>query len=115
MYDWLKDSTMEHIDRILHDSDDPSQLSAFLEEYRRLRRAEIGASIRRVRERSGWSQQQVADVLQHSRSHIHRVEQGLTELGMADLEMLAVRFNVPLTVLLGGDPDYWDFPGRWRR
>jgi ribosome-binding protein aMBF1 (putative translation factor) len=114
MDDWLPDSRTEYVDRILYDSAESSQVAAYLEEYRKLRRTEIGASIRRVRESSGWSQQQVADVLRHSRSHIHRVEQGLTELGVADLELLAVRFNVPLRVLLGGGPEYWDSPRRWR-
>lgn len=79
-----------------------------LEEYRSLRRAEIGANIRRARERAGWSQQQMADVLLYSRSHINRVEQGSTDLSVADLEMLSIRFAVSLRYLIEGDIDMWD-------
>lgn len=79
-----------------------------LEEYRSLRRAEIGANIRRARERAGWSQQQMADVLLYSRSHINRVEQGTADLSVADLEILSIRFTVSLRYLVEGDVDMWD-------
>ncbi len=90
------------------DTESPHQTD--LEEYRDLRRVEIGANVRRARERAGWSQQQVAEILRYSRSFVHRVEQGFTDLAVADLEVLSIRFGVPLRVLIGGDLDLWDKP-----
>lgn len=79
--------------------------SEAIQERRKIRRVELGARLRRVRELEGWTQEQVALVLGYSRSHIHRVEQGLTELGVADLEVLAERFGMSLSALINSPLD----------
>lgn len=71
-----------------------------LEMYRKQRMGEIATNLRHIRSRVGWTQEQVAEHLGFSRAHVNRVEQGKTEFGVAELEILAQAFNVPLSELI---------------
>lgn len=108
MSGWLENHTAYRPINRLKGADNEGPHQEDLQEYRDLRRIEVGANVRRARERAGWSQQQVADVLQYSRSFVHRVEQGFTDLAVADLELLSIRFDIPLRFLIKGDFDLWD-------
>jgi transcriptional regulator with XRE-family HTH domain len=74
---------------------------ANLENYRRQRRPEVGQRIRNARFQKGWTQERVASYLGCSRRRVNRVEQGITDFGVFELELLAQAFNVPITYFLG--------------
>ena len=71
------------------------------EAYLARRRSEIAQNIRQLRNNNGWSQERVAEYLDCSRRRVNRVEQGYIELGVAELELLAQAFEVPLSRILG--------------
>lgn len=60
----------------------------------------IGSNIKRIRERLGYTQEDVAAFLPVSRSLISLVESGERELNLDHLEKLANLFNVALIDLL---------------
>lgn len=70
------------------------------EKYLAQRRSEIAHNIRKLRQYNGWSQQQVADYLACSRRRVCRVESEHVEFAVAELELLAQAFRVPLAQLL---------------
>ena len=62
---------------------------------------EIGQRIREVRRRNNMSQAEVADYLGCSRIKVNRVENGLTDFSVVELELLAQHFNVTILHFLG--------------
>ena len=80
------------------------------EEYLAKRRSEIAQNLRLLRRYHGWSQKRVADYLDCSRCRVNRVEQGYIELGVAELELLAQAFDVPLTQILDAKASLIYFP-----
>lgn len=72
-----------------------------IEDYVRQRRPKIGLQIRKARVEKGWTQEQVALYLGCSRRRVNRVEQGITDFNVFELELLAQEFGVSITYLLG--------------
>ena len=72
-----------------------------LEVYARQRRPQIGQQVRIIRKQFNWTQEQVALYLGCSRRRVNRVEQGITDFTVFELELLAQKFQVPLADLLG--------------
>ncbi len=64
------------------------------------RRVEIGRRIREARSKQGWTQARVAQFLGCSRRRANRVEQGITEFSIFELELLAQALQVPITFFL---------------
>lgn len=64
------------------------------------RRAEIGHNIREVRRQAGLTQEKTAELLGCSRARVNRVEQGYTEFGIGELELLAKRCQIPFQNLI---------------
>lgn len=69
--------------------------------YLEKRRGEIGESIRAVRRKHKWSQEQVAEFLGCSRAKVNRVENGSAEFTVGELELLAEQFGVSIIQFLG--------------
>lgn len=65
------------------------------------RRPEIGRRIRAARMEKKWTQEGTAIYLGCSRRRMNRVEQGLTNFDIFELELLAQAFGVPITDFLG--------------
>lgn len=61
------------------------------------RRSEIGNRLREARVKAGLTQAETADLIDCSRVHINRAEQGTTDLTGIELELLAQAFDVPVT------------------
>jgi len=81
------------------------QESAMVDEtkqaYLKRRRHEIGQRIREIRRRNNMSQEEVADYLGCSRIKVNRVENGLTDFSVVELELLAQRLDVTILHFLG--------------
>lgn len=75
--------------------------SADLQAYTQQRRPTIGQRIRQARHEKGWTQEQTALYLGCSRRRVNRVERGMTDFTVFELELLAQKFEVPLIYLLG--------------
>jgi transcriptional regulator with XRE-family HTH domain len=75
--------------------------AADLQDYILQRRPEVGQRIRQARSKEGWTQERVALYLGCSRRRVNRVEQGITDFGVFELELLAQAFNVSITYFLG--------------
>ncbi len=60
------------------------------------RRTKIGRRVRESRERSNWTQQEVADFLHCARQRVSRVESGLTDFSPVELGLLAQEWKVTL-------------------
>jgi transcriptional regulator with XRE-family HTH domain len=73
---------------------------ADLPAYTLQRRPEIGQRIRAVRSSNNWTQEQTAIYLGCSRRRVNRVERGLTDFTIFELELLAQVFEVSLTDFL---------------
>ena len=69
--------------------------------YLQKRRRVIGQRIREIRRSSGMSQEDVANYLNCSRVKVHRVENGVTEFSVVELELLASQFDVTILHFLG--------------
>lgn len=74
---------------------------ANVEDYAQQRRPEIGQRIREVRSRQGWTQERTAQYLGCSRRRVNRVEQGITDFTLYELELLAREFGVSVSQFLG--------------
>lgn len=72
-----------------------------LQLYALQRRPTVGQQIRQIRTSSSWTQEQVAHFLGCSRRRVNRVEQGITDFGVFELELLAQAWHVSITDLLG--------------
>jgi transcriptional regulator with XRE-family HTH domain len=75
-----------------------------VEEYAVRRRPEIGQRIRAVRRQQKWTQGHTAEYLGCSRRRVNRVEAGITEFTVFELELLAKAFGVSLSYFL--EPHY---------
>jgi transcriptional regulator with XRE-family HTH domain len=64
------------------------------------RREQMAQRIRQARTQHGWTQDQTAHFLGCSRIKINRVERGRAELGVAELELLAQEFELPVSFFL---------------
>jgi transcriptional regulator with XRE-family HTH domain len=71
------------------------------EAYLQKRRREIGKQIKTIRRQSNLSQEEVAQYLGCSRIKVNRVENGVTEFSVGELELLAQLFNVTILHFLG--------------
>jgi transcriptional regulator with XRE-family HTH domain len=69
--------------------------------YTLQRRPEIGQRIRAVRTSKNWTQERMANYLGCSRRRVNRVERGLTDFTIFELELLAQVFEVSLADFLG--------------
>jgi len=67
-----------------------------LEEYAVHRRSQLGTAVRQARRARGWTQEQVATYLGCSRRRVNRVEQGITEFSLFELELLAQGLETPV-------------------
>lgn len=72
-----------------------------LESYVSRRRSQVGQQVRKARRNRGWTQERTALYLGCSRRRVNRVEQGVTEFTLFELELLAQAFGVPMTDFLG--------------
>lgn len=61
----------------------------------------FGTNLKRAREKKGYTQQYVADVLNTSRSNITKYESGALEPNIETLGLLAELYNVTTDWLLG--------------
>ena len=68
--------------------------------YTQRRRREIGQRIKQVRTQKGFLQEQAAELLGCTRVTFTRVELGLSELTVSELEYLALVWKVPVRTLL---------------
>lgn len=68
--------------------------------YTLQRRLEMGQRFRVIRMRKNWTQEQTAHYLGCSRRRVNRVERGLTDFTIFELELLAQVFEVPLADFL---------------
>ncbi|MFM0501609.1 helix-turn-helix domain-containing protein [Paraburkholderia caffeinilytica] len=66
---------------------------------------DFGAAVRRLREASGWSQEQLAEYAGLNRSYVGEIERGSAIASIVTLDKLARAFNVPVERLLGHSPD----------
>jgi transcriptional regulator with XRE-family HTH domain len=64
--------------------------------YIEKRRLEIAQNIRATRSNYGWTQERVAEYLGCSRRRVYRVEKGVVEFTIGELELLAKVFDIPL-------------------
>ncbi len=64
------------------------------------RKVELGARIRTVRSERGWTQEQAARFLKCLPRRINRVEQGIAELGVAEIELLSKAMGVLVADIL---------------
>jgi transcriptional regulator with XRE-family HTH domain len=64
------------------------------------RRPEIGRRIREARLKKGWTQARTAQYLGCSRRRVNRVERGITDFSVFELELLAQVFDVPVAFFL---------------
>ena len=71
-----------------------------VEAYTVQRRPEIGRRIREARLKKGWSQARTAQYLACSRRRMNRVERGITDFSVFELELLAQVFDVPVAFFL---------------
>jgi len=74
-----------------------------VEEYAVRRRPEIGQRVREARRQKKWTQGYTAKYLGCSRRRVNRVEAGVTEFTVFELELLAQAFDVPLSYFLGSN------------
>ena len=69
------------------------------------RRQQMAQRIRQARTLHGWTQDQTAQFLGCSRIKINRVEGGRAELSVAELELLAQEFELPISFFLQPAPE----------
>lgn len=66
---------------------------------------DFGAAVRRFREASGWSQEQLAEYAGLNRSYVGEIERGSAIASIVTLDKLARAFNVPVERLLSHSSD----------
>ncbi len=62
----------------------------------------LGRRIRLLREKRGWTQQQLADMTGIGRVHVSELENGKREAGLRMLEKLAASFENTVSDLVDG-------------
>lgn len=72
-----------------------------VQEYLGKRRVEIGQRVKQIRRQKNWSQEDVANYLQCSRTRVNRAENGITEFTIGELELLSRQFDVSVLHFLG--------------
>jgi len=60
----------------------------------------LGRKIRLLREKHGWTQQQLADITGIGRVHVSELENGKRDAGLRMLEKLAVTFEMKVSDIL---------------
>ena len=60
----------------------------------------LGRRIRLLREKQGWTQQQLADMTGIGRVHVSELENGKREAGLRMLEKLAATFEITVSDIL---------------
>jgi len=60
----------------------------------------IGSNIRKIRNRKGWSQEQLALEADLHRAYIGQIERGEKNIGMINLEKIAKALNVEIAKLI---------------
>jgi transcriptional regulator with XRE-family HTH domain len=60
----------------------------------------LGRRIRLLREKHGWTQQQLADMTGIGRVHVSELENGKREAGLRMLEKLASSFDISVSEFL---------------
>jgi transcriptional regulator with XRE-family HTH domain len=60
----------------------------------------LGRRIRLLREKHGWTQQQLADMTGIGRVHVSELENGKREAGLRMLEKLAASFDISVSEFL---------------
>lgn len=73
------------------------------DQYYETRRLQIGHNIKVARLRMQMTQRELARYLDCSRAHINRVERGLAELKVTQLEQVSRISNTPIEFLLYGE------------
>ncbi|NPT33209.1 helix-turn-helix domain-containing protein [Paraburkholderia xenovorans] len=66
---------------------------------------EFGATVRRLREARGWSQEQLAEYAGLNRSYVGEVERGSAIASIVTVDKLARAFQVPIEHLLTPSAD----------
>lgn len=66
---------------------------------------EFGATVRRLREARGWSQEQLAEYAGLNRSYVGEVERGSAIASIVTVDKLARAFQVPIEHLLTPSSD----------
>jgi ribosome-binding protein aMBF1 (putative translation factor) len=79
------------------------QTAVDLQSYALQRRPQVGQRVRQARRENGWTQERIALYLGCSRRRVNRVERGITEFTLFELELLAKEFGVPITYFLVRD------------
>lgn len=67
---------------------------------------EVGFNIRRIRERRGFSQEELAALAGLHRAYVGQIERGEKNIGLKNLEKIAKALEVPVRFLV----DVSDFP-----
>jgi transcriptional regulator with XRE-family HTH domain len=62
----------------------------------------IGKRVFELRQRKGWNQEDVGDLINRSGGHISNIENGKAELSPSELERLATEFEVNPLYLISG-------------
>ena len=63
---------------------------------------QVGFNIRKYREKKGWSQEQLAFEASLHRAYIGQIERGEKNIGLKNLEKIAIALSVKTSKLLGG-------------
>ena len=68
---------------------------------------EIGKKIKRLRQQKGWSQAEIAGLLEISIPAFSKIESDITDLSISRLQQIAKTFDVPVVDLIATktDPD----------
>jgi len=62
---------------------------------------QVGINIRKLRERKGWSQEQLALETSLHRAYIGQIERGEKNMGLKNLEKIAGALSIKIAKLLG--------------
>ncbi len=63
---------------------------------------ELGQRIRQLRQKKGWSQEELADMSNIHRSHVGEIERGETAMMLSTLRQIGATLKVPMADLLKG-------------
>jgi transcriptional regulator with XRE-family HTH domain len=70
-------------------------------------KSHIGVAVRAARERKGWTQEQLAELVEKATETISNIERGSTATGLATLERLAHELGVPVREFFPDGTDHW--------
>lgn len=69
----------------------------------------IGKNIRKLRQKNGWSQGEVAKRLKISIPAFSKIETGITDINISRLEQIAKLFEVSVLEVISKDGDHTNF------